>query len=102
MPEVGLAVVRHGKRRHLVHDGIRPGRGHRLLDRHRIEPVHHDAVCAQLLQQPQLGRARRRRGHLMAPGHQLRYQTTPDNPGPACHEYTHNVTLLIRYCALVT
>ena len=97
LPQVGLAGVRHGKARHLVHDRVRPGRGHRLAHRRRIQPVHHDALGAQLLQQPQLARARRRRGHLVATGHQLRHQTTPDNPGPACHEHSHHVTLLIRY-----
>jgi len=45
----------------------------------------------------QLARARRRRGHLVPPGHQLRHQTPPDDPGPACHEHSHNVILLIRY-----
>jgi hypothetical protein len=27
----------------------------------------------------------------------LRHQTPPDDPGPACHEHSHYVTLLIRY-----
>jgi hypothetical protein len=36
----------------------------------------------------------------MATSHQVRHQTTPDNPGPACHEHSHNLTLLIRVLAL--
>ena len=77
-------------RGHLVHDHVRPGRGHRLTDRHRIQPVHHDRLGAQLLQQAQLGRARRRRRHLVAPGHELRHQPPPQDPGPACHEHPHD------------
>ena len=96
-PQVGLAGVRHGKARHLIHDRVRPRCGHRLAHRHRIQPVHHDALGAQLLQQPQLACARRRSRHLMPAGHQLRNQTTPDNPAPACHEHSHNVTLHIWY-----
>ena len=92
MPEIGLAVVRHGKRRHLVNDGVRPVRGHRLTHRRRIQPVHHDALGARPLQQPQLGRGRRRRRHLMATGHQLRHQTTPNDPRPACHKHSHHAT----------
>ena len=97
VPEVGLAVVRHGKRRHLVRDRIRPSRRHRLAYRRRIQAVHHNALGAQLLQQAQFGRARRRGCHLVPTRHQLWHQTTPDDPGPACHEHPHNVTLLIRH-----
>jgi hypothetical protein len=57
MLSTGLAGVRHGDRGHLVHDRVRPGGRHRLTDRHRIQPVHHDAVRAQIRQQAQLGRA---------------------------------------------
>jgi hypothetical protein len=32
----------------------------------------------------------------MPPGHQLRHQTPPDDPAPAGHEHSHNITLLIR------
>jgi hypothetical protein len=41
-------------------------------------------------QQIQLGRARRRRRHLVTPRHQLRHQPPPQNPGPACHEHPHD------------
>ncbi len=51
LPRAGLARVRHGKGRHLIHDDVRPDRGHRLANRRRSQPVHHDA---QLLQQPAL------------------------------------------------
>jgi hypothetical protein len=88
--QIGLSGVRRGKCGHLVHDRVRPGHSHRLTDRHRIQPVHHDAVRAQLLQQAQLGRARRRRRHLVAPGHELRHQPPPQGPAPACHEHPHN------------
>ncbi len=64
-------------------------RDHRLAHRRRIQPVHRDAPGAQLLQ---LARARRRRRHLMPTGHQLWHQTTPDHPGPACTEHSHNLT----------
>jgi len=47
--QIGLAGVRHGNCRHLIHDRVRAGRGHRLTDRHRIQPVHHDRLGAQLL-----------------------------------------------------
>jgi hypothetical protein len=46
VPKIGLAGVRHGNRGHLVHNRVRPGLGHRLTDRNRIQPVHHDAVRA--------------------------------------------------------
>ena len=94
LPQVGLAGVHHRKGRHLMHDRVRPGRRHRLTDRHRIQPVHYDALGAQLVQHAQLGRARRRSRHVMATGHQLRHQTTADHPGPACHEHPHNHHLL--------
>jgi hypothetical protein len=51
VPEVGLARVREGESGHLVHDRVRPGRRHRFIDGHRIQPVHHDCLGAQLLQQ---------------------------------------------------
>jgi hypothetical protein len=54
---IGIAGVRHGNRAHLVNDRVRPGRRHRLTDRHRIQPVHHNPIRAQLLQQAQLARA---------------------------------------------
>jgi hypothetical protein len=54
---VGLAGVRLGNGGHLVHDRVRPGRGHRLTDRYCIQPVHDHGLCAQLLQHAQLGRA---------------------------------------------
>jgi hypothetical protein len=88
--QIGLSGVRRGKCGHLVHDRVRPGRSHRLTDRHRIQPVHHDGVCAQARQQAQLGRARRRSRHLVAPGHELRHQPPPQGPAPACHEHPHN------------
>jgi hypothetical protein len=87
---IGLAGVRHGKSGHLVHDHIRPGRGHRLTDRDRIQPVHYDRRSAQLLHHAQLGRARRRRRHLVATGHQLRHQPPPQHPSPASHEHPHD------------
>jgi hypothetical protein len=90
LPQIGLAGVRFGKGRHLIHDRLRPGRRHRLTDRHRIQPVHHDGICAQLLQHAQLGRARRRSRHLVATGHELRYQPPTEDPGPACHEHPHD------------
>ena len=65
--DIGLAGVRHGNCGHLAHDRVRPGLGHRLTDRHRIQPVHHDRLGAQLRQQAQLGRARRRSRHLWWP-----------------------------------
>jgi hypothetical protein len=88
--QIGLAGVRRGKSGHLVHDRVRPGRSHRLIDRHRIQPVHHDGVRAQLRQQAQLARARRRRRYLVAPGHELRHQPPPQDPASACHEHPHN------------
>jgi len=91
--QVGLAGVRQGNPGHLMHDHLRLGRRHRLTDRHRIQPVHHDRRGAQLPQQAQLGRARRRRRHLMAPGHQLRHQPPPHDPGSACHEHAHDLCL---------
>jgi hypothetical protein len=45
---IRLAGVRHGNCGHLVHDRVRPGLGHRLTDRHRLQPVHHDGIRAQL------------------------------------------------------
>ena len=51
MLDIGLASVRHGNRGHLVHDHLRPGSRHRLTDRRRVQPVHHDRLGAQLLQQ---------------------------------------------------
>jgi hypothetical protein len=95
LPEVGLAGVRLGKARHLIHDRVRLGRSHRLTDRHRIQPVHHDAICAQLRQQAQLARARRGSCYLVAPGHQLRHQLPPDDAGPTCYEHPHDYHLLI-------
>lgn len=41
-------------------------------------------------EQFQLGRARRRSGHLVATGHQPRQQPPPDDPGSACHEHPHD------------
>ncbi len=87
---IGLAGVRRGNCGHLVHDRVRPGLGHRFTDRHRIQPVHHDGIGAQLRQQAQLGRAGRRSRHLVAPGHELRHQPPPDDPGPACHGHPHD------------
>jgi hypothetical protein len=49
VPEVRLARVREGECGHLVHDRVRPGLGHRLTDRRRIQPVHHDALGTELL-----------------------------------------------------
>ena len=90
-PPIHVPHIGHtGDRGHLVHDHVRSGRGHRLTDRHRIQPVHHDGIGAQLLQHAQLARARRRRRHLVATGHQLRHQPPPHDPGPACHEHPHN------------
>jgi hypothetical protein len=63
-----FAGVRLGEARYLMHDRVRPGRGPRHAHGRRIQPVHHDALCAQLRQQTQLGRARRRRRHLVAQG----------------------------------
>ena len=48
------------------------------------------SVGAQLLQQAQLGRARRRRRHVVTTGHELRHQPPPHDPGPACHEHPHD------------
>jgi hypothetical protein len=89
-PQVGPAGVRLGQCRHLVHDRVRPGRGHRLAHRRRVQPVHHDAVGAQSLQQPQLGRARRRRRHLVPARHQLQHQPSPEDAGTARHKYPHD------------
>ncbi len=90
VPEIGLAGVSGTDRGHLVHDRVRPGLGHRLTNRRRVQPVHHDGTGAQLLQQAHLGRARRRSRHPVAPGHELRHQPPPQDPSPACHEYPHN------------
>jgi hypothetical protein len=74
---------------HLVHDRVRSSDRDHLTDRRRVEPVHHDSLGAQLLQQTQLAGVRRRRGHLVATGHELRHQPPPHDSGPACHEYSH-------------
>ena len=95
VPQVGLSGVGRGQAGHLVHDGVRPGRGHRLADRGHIQAVHHDAIRAQLLEQAQLGLVRRRRRHLVAPGHQLRHQPLSQGPAPACHEHPMTITVLI-------
>ena len=92
---IGFAGVRHGNCGHLVHDRIRPGLGHRLTDRRRIQSVHHDAVRAQLRQQAQLVRARRRSRHLVAPGHELRHQPPPQDPLPPATNTRMTITLLI-------
>jgi hypothetical protein len=82
--------VTHGDGGHLVHDRIWLGRGHRFTDRRGIEPVHHDRLGAQLLQQAQLALGRRRCGHLVAARQELRDQPPPQDPGPACHEHPHD------------
>jgi hypothetical protein len=46
----------------------------------------------------------------VAPGHELRHQPPPYDPGPACHEHPHNtitslipeLTLNLEYCRGVT
>ena len=90
MLHVDLAGVGKAEPRHLVHDHLRPGPGHRLTDRRRVQPVHHDAIRAQICQHAQLGRARRGRRHLVATRGQLRHQPPPQHPRPACHEHPHD------------
>jgi hypothetical protein len=90
MLQVGPAGVRRRQRGHLVHDRIRPGRGHRLPHRRPVQPVHHDGLGAELLEQAQLGRARRRGRHLVTAGGQLRYQPPSDGPRPAGQEHSHD------------
>jgi hypothetical protein len=88
--DVRLACVCHRDRGHLVHDHVRLGGRHRHADRRGVQPVHHDPFGAQLVQEAQLGLARRRRRHLVAPGHELRHQPLPQDAAPACHEYAHD------------
>jgi hypothetical protein len=93
--------MRLGQGGHLVHDHVGPGRGHRLADGLRVQPVHDETLGAQLGQHPELVSARRRRGHLMPPGDQLWHQETPDDAASAGHEHSHRVILLVSELASV-
>ena len=90
--DIGLLAADRG---HLVDNRVGQGLGHRLTDGHFVQPVHHDGVGAQLLQQAQLGRVRRRSRHLIAMGHELRHQSPPHDPGRSCHEHSHDNHLRI-------
>jgi hypothetical protein len=95
VPEIGLPGVREGERGHLVRDRVRPGSGHRLTDRHRVQPVHHDPIRAQLLQQAQLRRARRCSRHLVARATSWGTSRRPMAPVPPATNTRMTITFLI-------